>query len=57
VARAAAPHRADAARAVAAHRTPEAQHSPVNLWLVRGTAIVLVAALLVALVLIVSAVA
>jgi hypothetical protein len=57
VARAAAQHRADAARAAAAHRTPEAQRSPVNLWLVRGTAIVLVAALLVALVLIVSAVA
>jgi hypothetical protein len=55
VARAAAQHRADAARAAAAHRAPEAQRSPVNLWLVRGTAIVLNLALLVAFVLIVSA--
>ncbi len=55
--RAAAQHRAGAARAAAAHRVPESHSSPAGIWLVRAGAIVVVAALLVALVLIVSAVA
>jgi hypothetical protein len=53
--RAAAQHRADAARAAAAHRIPE-HRSPVAVWVVRGIAVAIVAALFVALLLIVSAV-
>jgi hypothetical protein len=55
VGRAAAHHRAEAARAAAAHRVPS-HRSPVAVWLVRGIAVLFVAGLLVALLLIVSAV-
>ena len=49
--------RADAARAAAAQRVPEAEQSPVGVWVARAAAFVLVALLLVALVIIVSSVA
>jgi hypothetical protein len=55
VGRAAAHHRAEAARAAAAHRVPS-HHSPVAVWAVRLIAVAFVAGLLVALLLIVSAV-
>jgi hypothetical protein len=55
VGRAAAHHRAEAARAAAAHRLPS-HRSPVAVWVVRGIAVAFVAGLLVALLLIVSAV-
>jgi hypothetical protein len=55
VGRAAAHHRAEAARAAAAQRLPT-HRSPVAVWVVRGIAILFVAGLLVALLLIVSAV-
>ena len=49
--------RADAARAAAAQRLPEAEPSPVNLWVARAAAFALVALLLVALVIIISSIA
>jgi fused signal recognition particle receptor len=52
--RAAAHHRAEAARAAAAQRVPHGHRSPAAVWAIRGAALVFVAALLVALVLIVS---
>jgi len=55
VGRAAAHHRAEAARAAAAHRVPS-HRSPVAVWVVRAIAVAFVAGLLVALLLIVSAV-
>jgi hypothetical protein len=55
--RMAAQHRAEAARAAAAHRVPESQPSALGVWATRGAAIALVAGLLLALVIIVSAVA
>ncbi|HEX5617710.1 MAG TPA: hypothetical protein VFX51_04790 [Solirubrobacteraceae bacterium] len=55
VGRAAAHHRAEAARAAAAHRVPN-HRSPVAVWAVRAIAVAFVAGLLIALLLIVSAV-
>jgi len=55
VGRAAAHHRAEAARAAAAQRLPS-HRSPVAVWVVRAIAVAFVAGLLVALLLIVSAV-
>jgi hypothetical protein len=55
VGRAAAHHRAEAARAAAAHRIPS-HRSPVAVWVVRGIAVAFVAGMLIALLLIVSAV-
>jgi hypothetical protein len=55
VGRAAAHHRAEAARVAAAHRVPS-HHSSVAVWIVRAIAVAIVAGLLVALLLIVSAV-
>jgi DNA repair exonuclease SbcCD ATPase subunit len=55
VGRAAAHHRAEAARAAAAQRLPS-HRSPVAIWVVRAIAVAIVAGLLVALLLIVSAV-
>jgi hypothetical protein len=49
--------RADAARAAAAQRLPEAEPSSVSLWVARAAAFALVALLLVALVIIISSVA
>jgi hypothetical protein len=54
VGRAVAHQRAEAARAAAAHRVPE-HRSPAAVWVVRGIAIAFVVGLLIALVLIVSA--
>jgi hypothetical protein len=55
VGRAAAHHRAEVARAAAAHRVPS-HRSPVAIWAVRAIAVAFVAGLLIALLLIVSAV-
>jgi len=49
--------RAEAARAAAAQRLPEAEPSPVNLWVARAAAFALVALLLVAMVIIISSLA
>jgi hypothetical protein len=57
VGRAAAHQRAEAARAASAHRVPHDHRSPAAVWAIRGAALVFVAALLVALLLIVSWVA
>lgn len=57
VGRAAAHHRAEAARAAAAQRVPEGHPTSIGVWAVRIAAIALVAGLLVALIIIVSAVA
>ena len=54
VSRAAAHQRAEAARAAAAQRVPHGHRSPAAVWAIRGAALVFVAALLVALLLIVS---
>ena len=54
VARAAAHQRAGAARAAAAQRVPHSRRSPAAVWAIRGSALVFVVALLVALLLIVS---
>jgi hypothetical protein len=52
--RAAAHHRAEAARAAAAHRLPNARRSETAVWGLRAAAFLFVAAMLVALLLIVS---
>jgi hypothetical protein len=54
VGRAAAHQRAEAARAAAAHRVPT-HHSPVAVWVVRGIAVAFVVGLLIALLILVSA--
>ena len=49
--------RADAARAAAAHRVPEHEQSATSVWVARAAAFALVALLLIAMVIIITAVA
>jgi len=49
--------RVDAARAAAAHRVPEHEHSTAGVWAMRAAAVALVAVLLVAMIIIISALA